>query len=133
MIYHLLKQNTNMKNTIALIIIGILILSFPSCSNKETKQPIPQVGEAKIMAVYIDSTGKKVPAIMLRVIKEGIKYDSIKKEKKIVYDTLYGYEKVYVNGVDSSGKPKYTIGYFQISKDSVNTNVSNIPLDSLTK
>lgn len=122
-----------MRNTLALIIIGILILSFPSCSNKETKPPIPQVGEAKIMAVYIDSTGKKVPAIMLRVIKESIKTDSIKKEKKIVYDTLYGYEKVYVNGVDSSGKPKYTIGYFQISQDSVNTNVSNIPLDSLIK
>ena len=133
MIYQLLKQNTNMKNTIALILIGILILSFPSCSNKETKQPITQVGEAKIFAVVLDTNGKKFPTIAVRLIKETIKTDSSTNKKSIVWDTLYGVERIYQNGVDSSGKPKYTTGYFQIGNDSVQTNVSNIPLDSLLK
>lgn len=121
------------KNTLALILIGILILSFPSCSNKETKPPIPQVGEAKIFAVVLDTNGRKIPAIVVRLIKETIKTDSSTNKKSIVYDSLYGIERIYQTGLDSLGKPKYATGYFLIGKDSVNTNVSNIPLDSLTK
>ena len=122
-----------MKNTIALIIIGILILSFPSCSNKETKQITPQAGEAKVFAVVLDTNGKKFPTIAVRLIKETIKTDSSTNKKSIVWDTLYGIERLYINGTDSLGKPKYTTGYFQIGNDSVQTNVSNIPLDSLLK
>jgi len=122
-----------MIRTLALIIIGILILSFPSCSNKEQKQIIPQVGEAKVFAVVLDTNGKKFPTIAVRLIKETIKTDSATNKKEIVYDTIYGVERVYQNGVDSLGKPKYTTGYFQIGKDSVNTDVCNKPLDSLLR
>ncbi len=122
-----------MIRTLKLIIIGILILSFPSCSNKEQKQIIPQVGEAKVFAVVLDTNGKKIPTIAVRLIKETIKTDSSTNKKEIVYDTLYGIERVYPNGLDSLGKQKYSVGYFQIGKDSVNTDVCNKPLDSLLK
>jgi len=84
--------------------------------------------------VVLDTNGKKIPAIVVRLIKEGIKYDSLNNKKVIVYDTVFGVQRVYqLAEKDSLGKPRYSTGYFQIGGDSVNTNVCNQPIDSLLK
>lgn len=124
---------------ISLLFIAAVLAA--SCSTKkEIKPPTPMTGQTKIMAVYLDTNGIKYPAIVMRVIQKTIKYDSLKAQDVIVYDTLFGVERTFPQRdnagniiTDSAGKPKYFTGIFSIGKDSVNTHVENIPLDSLLK
>lgn len=125
-----------------IMITAVLIWVTPSCGNTDrgNKEQQPQVGQARLFAVVIDTSGKKIPTIVLRVISEAIKLDSATKKKVIAYDTIFGVERTFqlkdsLNKPlkDSLGNFKYGTGYFPIGKDSVNTGVCGQPIDSLIK
>lgn len=125
-----------MKKGLFVLFAAILF----SCNSKNTvntdspKQDVKYPLREKIFAVYTDTgSGKKVPAIVMRVIQKAIKYDSLTKKDVITIDTIFGVERVFQSGVDSLGKPKYSVDYFLIGKDSVNWKVQGISVDSLTK
>lgn len=125
----------------------LLYLVISSCNNggKETKLEAntnhPPIGATKIIAVYIDLNGNKTPGVIGRVIDKVIKYDSVNKKDFITYDTAYGIERQVPERdslnrviIDSlTNKPKMIWVWAKIGKDSVNTHIENIPLDSLLK
>lgn len=124
------------------ILYGVALSFTPSCNDKKKDTPIEQKAEqGRVFGLYKDSTGKWQPALVMRVIQEGIQYDSIKKTKSIGYDTLYGVDRIkelIVGGkvqLDSlTNKPKLTLIPIQISHDSVMVkNIEGIIIDSLQK
>lgn len=118
-----------MRNTIRLIIIGLVALSFTSCNNSKVGKEIPKLGQVKILAVYKDS-GRVIPSIIIRQISKQVKIDSLTGKESIVTDTLYGVE-VLMPTKDTSGKVVMRLLPKVISKDSVNWHIQNIALDSL--
>lgn len=118
-----------------------LVLIFISCGDKGKKEKNSQpVSQAKIIAIYTGPDGKKVATIAFRVINKNIRYDSTLKNDVIVIDTLWGIEKPVplLDSLkqpikDSLGNPRFQLFYVKVSKDSINTHIENIPLDSLLK
>lgn len=130
-----------MRNLIRLVVIGIFILSFPACGSKDKEYDIPQKAEeGRIFALYLDSTGKWIPTLALRVIQEGIKLDSVKGTKSIAYDSIYGVDRL-VGMIDNFGNPimdsatkkqKLTLVPIRISKDSIRwRGIEGVIIDSL--
>lgn len=133
----MIKKTLFALSSIFLMAIGIYLSE--SCNKKEKKESI-QIGNVRLFAIVLDTSGKKIPTIVIRVISEAIKFDSITKQKTIGYDTVFGVERSFqlrdsLNKPikDSLGNPRYGTGYFAIGKDSVNTNVCGQPIDSLIK
>lgn len=133
-----------MIKTIALIATILILWLSPSCNRdedkKDTTTQTPSIGQDRLFAIVLDTTGKKTPTIVLRAIQKSIVFDSITKKDKIVYDTVYGVERAFpaLDSLkrpikDSLGNTKIMTGYFLIGKDSVNTNVCGQPIDSLIK
>lgn len=128
-----------MKKLLTLLLSMTLVLY--SCNSKKPKKEVPVAGEARLFAVVTEPDGSKRPAIVLRVIRKTIKTDSLKMVDKIIYDSVFGVERdVPVKDstgkpiIDTAtGKPKIITSWFVISRDSVNTKVQDIPLDSLLK
>lgn len=130
-----------MKKSIVFFLLITAI--FYSCNNneKKIKSEIPVAGEARFFAVVTEPDGSKRAAIVLRVIRKTIKTDSLKMVDKIIYDSVFGVARdVPVKDstgkpiIDTAtGKPKIITSWFVISRDSVNTKVQDIPLDSLLK
>ncbi len=129
-----------MKSTLSLLLLTCFVILY-SCGNEKKKTPVPKEGEARLFAVVTNPDSTKRAAIVLRIIKKSIKTDSLKGVDRIVYDTTWGAERE-VPMLDSlkspiidsvTKKPKMITGWFVISKDSVNTKVQDIPLDSLLK
>ena len=116
-----------------------LIFIF-SCNSKKKSSGSVTPSESKVVAVWTGVDSSKTLGIMLRVIEEGIVYDSLKKEKSISVDTLWG-RPILVDEKDSVGNPKVdslgnkikTTFYIKINKDSVNWKVQGVPVDSLLK
>lgn len=118
----------------------ILLLAFVACllsckSNKNNNQVVadyngkyPRVD--KLFAVYLDTSGFKIPGLVLRRIDKTVKWDSIQKKDIVITDTLWGVQRVFYPK-DTTKKP--SLEWFQIGKDSVNTHVENINVDSLLK
>ena len=104
-----------------------------------TDKPKPVSGKAIIPAVY-QSQGIKKLDWVLRVNDDKVKTDSITGKKSIVSETLYGAWMVipYLDSLKQTlktkaGKDSVFAGWIAISKDSVNTHIENIPIDSLLK
>jgi len=117
----------------------ILIFIFTRCGNENPSQPV-DIGTRKIIATYIHPDGRQDVGVILQVISKTVKTDSATNKDEIVLDTLYGRPEVVPildsegnPTVDSTGKPRYTIAYFPIGKDSVNWKIQNIPVDSLIR
>ncbi len=122
---------------ISLVLITICILS---CNSSKNKTQLPKAGEVKLLAIYTDSNGNKIPSIVVRVITVNPKYDSTKGTYEVAVDTIFGAEQriplldsLKQPKLDSLKKPMYYYGYVRVPKESINTHVENIPLDSLTK
>lgn len=84
----------------------------------------------RLFAVYLDTSGLKIPGIVLRQISKVIKYDSAAKIETIITDTLWGVQRI-MYPKDTTKQP--SLEWFVIGKDSVNTHVENISIDSLIK
>lgn len=138
-------MNTSAKSNfiVAVVFALVLVIMLCSCGRSVVKdKEVPRVGDARILGVYTKRDGSKQVDILFRRIYEAIKYDSIKKEKIIVTDTLFAFP-VTIKQVDSVGhilkdrEGKDSINpnpvYVPIGKDSVRTDVSNIPVDSLLR
>lgn len=117
-------------------IFGFLI--FISCNNgskhKEISifKPTPNVAQDKIVAVYKKRDGGKELASVLRQIQKTIRYDSLKGQDIVAVDTFWAILNDTIMKT-SLGKDT-TIAYWrQIGKDSINTHVENIPVDTLLK
>jgi hypothetical protein len=126
-----------MKKFIALCFFATLF--FSSCDENKN-QPVPKTGTKKIVAVYFQDDGQAYLDVVLRLIEKKVRYDSVEKKDVIVYDTVYGYPKVVpitdslnVQQTDSLGRPKTTIAYFPVKKESVIWNVAGLDIDSLIK
>lgn len=130
------------KYFIVAITIGIWAMFLPqACKEKPAVTLNPKEGEAKIIAVY-KNNGIKTLDVLIRKITKSVKYDSLTRKDIIKIDTLWGYPR-QIFWTDSSGKQKRdSLGrplynpnpmYILISKDSVNSNVANISVDSLVK
>lgn len=121
---------------------SVLALSF--CNNKSKKEvEIPKEGTIKILAVYIRPDSTRTLDIVLRQIVKRVRYDSASKRDIIAIDTLWGIP-MTVDLVGADGKPiidsitrkpkiNPQVQYILIGKDSVNTHVENISVDSLLK
>lgn len=125
-----------------IIALSLVIIACNSGKGKDNQLP-PKEGVSKVFAVYTDSKGNKIASIVLRVIEKKVIYDSATKTDRVGYDTIWGIP-TNIPILDSvTNKPKldslgYVIyrpepAYYRIGKDSVNTHVENIPLDSLLK
>jgi|GEM_PF-3702351 len=120
------------------LLFAVSVLMFVSCDKKK-EQKIDE-GEVRVMGVYTNSAGQKVPTIFLRVIKVSMAFDSVNEKYSHKVDTLWGIEKS-VPVLDSLNHPKkdslnnpiYKSYWAVVSKDSVNTHVENIPLEILLK
>ena len=117
------------------LIIATVFLS--SCFGTKDK-PNP-AGKEIIPAVY-QSKGIKKLDWVLRVNEDKIKTDSATGKKSIVSETLYGVWTVvpYLDSLKQplktkAGKDSLFAGWIVISKDSVNTHIENISIDSLLK
>lgn len=120
----------------------ILAILYASCKGESKENELPTTGDAKIIAVFTKRDGTKQIDILLRRIFETIHTDSVTKKKTIVFDTLYG-QPFIVKATDSTGKILKAINgqdslspnpvYAPINKDSVNTKIENISVDSLLK
>lgn len=122
----------------------LLFFIFISCNDSGDKKiiKIPKTGDEKIVAVITNRDGTKTLEGVLRRIYKGIKFDSVNKVDVVVYDTLFG-KGVNVKAIDSVGNilkthdGKDSINpnpvYIPIGRDSVQTNVSNISIDSLLR
>ncbi len=126
-----------MKKFIALCFFSALL--FSSCDEKKN-EPVPQTGTKKIVAVYFQEDGQAYLDVVLRLIEKKVRYDSAEKKDVIVYDTVYGFPKLVpitdslnVQQTDSLGRPKTTIAYFPVKKESVIWNVAGLDIDSLIK
>lgn len=126
-----------MKKFIVLSFLAAMF--FSSCDDKKN-QPVPETGTKKIVAVYTQNDGQVYLDVVLRLIEKKVKYDSSEKKDVIVYDTAYGTPKVVpivdslnVQQRDSLGRPKTTIAYFPVKKESVIWNVTGLDIDSLIK
>lgn len=131
--------------TLRTLISGILIISLvvyltPSCNDKKKQEPSPKEGQARLFAIILDTSGKKVPVIVLRVTTKGIKYDSTTKQDKIVYQEIFGVERSFpiLDSLkhpikDSLGNIRYGSAWFPIGKDSVELDVCSKNIDSLIK
>lgn len=127
-----------------LIFLSTLVFFFLIGCNGGNKKvnEVPKIGDSKIVGIYIKRDGTKVLDILFRRISKTIKTDSITKKDVIVIDTLYGMP-IVIKAVDSVGNilktrdGKDSINpqpvYVPITKDSINTFVSNIPIDSLLR
>lgn len=126
-----------MKSLYSLLLLTII---FISCSEKK-KSNIPQEGSTKIIAVLTLPDSTKVIDIYLRIIEKRVKYDSSKKKDIIVYEELWGrpvlvplLDSITKKPImDSLGRPKMnpTPQYIEVNKDSINTHIENIPVDTL--
>ena len=119
----------------ALIIATVFLAS---CYGK-TNKPKPTSGKAIIPAVY-QSKGTKKLDWVLRVNEDKVKTDSATGKKSIVTDTLYGIwdlipvpDKYGKPIKTSNGKDSLSFGWMIIGRDSVNTHIENISIDSLLK
>jgi hypothetical protein len=116
------------------------LITITSCTSTEKKSTVPPINkQEEIIAVYKKNGIKRIGTV-LRVIMDGIKYDSIQHTKEIITDTIYGImDNVPV--LDAKNQPVKTTsgtdssirGWLQISKDSVNWRVENKAIDSLIK
>lgn len=126
-----------MKKIAVLFLMALII----GCNqSKKTKQPRPQTGETRIVAVYTRPDSTKVIDVLLRVISQQIVYDSTLGESVISVDTIWG-RPVTVPAkdslgrwvFDSTGKQVMTSFFMKISKDSVNWKIEGKSVDSLLK
>lgn len=128
------------KKLLLTLLCGVLLAT---CTDeKKERKSEPKAEQGRIFGMYKDSLGKWTPALVMRVIQEGIKYDSATKTKTIAYDTLYGIDRL-VNAFDSLGKPildsltkkqRLTLAPIRISPDSIMVkNIEGILIDSLAK
>lgn len=131
------------KNPSAEILLYVaLLLSVVLLGCKySTKEKPPIEGQAKIIAVRTEPDSSKVIDVHLRVITKSMVYDIVKKDSVLVYTEVWG--KPIPNPVidslakkqkvDSLGRPLFHNEpiYIQTNGDSINTNVQNIPIDSL--
>lgn len=113
------------------IFIGMLIQDKSENYKKEIIKP-PKEGQLKIIGVYTKTNGEKQIEIIIRQILKRIVYDTITNQDKISMDTIYGYP-VDMKIKDSTGKDSTYRIFKIINKDSVNTHVENISIDSLLK
>lgn len=118
------------------LIIATLFLA--SCYGTSDK-PKPTTGKAIIPAVYQKDGFKKLDWV-LRLNEDKIKTDSATGKKSIVSETLYGVWTIvpYLDSLKQqlktkAGKDSVFAGWIAISKDSVNTHIENISIDSLLK
>ena len=125
------------------MLIGLVVL-FGCTHEKKGNGKYSNTGlnagkEERIVAV-VTMMGQKQITEVIRVIQDMPRYDSVRKMKYVFTDTLYGIYRGYP-ALDSlkrplkakNGKDSITIFPIRLLKDSVNTNVSNIPIDSLLK
>lgn len=125
----------------AVAIMTLFIYLTPSCNGNDKKQgTIQKEGQARLFAIILDTSGKKVPVIVLRVTTKGIKYDSTTKQDKIVYQEIFGVERSFpiLDSLkhpikDSLGNIRYGSAWFPIGKDSVELDVCGKNIDSLIK
>lgn len=116
----------------------IATIFLTACYGKtEKKKPAP--GKEIIAAVYQKDGLKKLDWV-LRLNEDKVKTDSATGKKSIVSETLYGVWMVitYLDSLKQplktkAGKDSVFAGWVAISKDSVNTHIENIPIDSLLK
>lgn len=128
-----------MKKTI--ILLALVALTFVSCNNqKKAPEKTQPQDRAKIIAIFTDSLGNKVPLVALRVIERGAIYDSVLQDWKVLVDTSWAIEKNFPltdslgkPKIDSLGKPVYGPFWVLVPKKSINTHVENISVDSLVK
>lgn len=119
----------------ALLIATLFLASCYGTSDK----PKPTAPREIIAAVYQTKGVKKLDWV-LRVSADKVKTDSATGKKTIVSETLYGVWTVtqYLDSLKvplktKDGKDSVLAGWIAISKDSVNTHIENIPIDSLLK
>jgi len=126
-----------MKKIAVLFLMALIV----GCNeSKKKKQPLPQTGEARVVAVYTKPDSTKVLDILLRVITQQIVYDSVAGESVISVDTIWG-KPTIVPAKDSlgrwmfdpSGKQVMTSIFIKTSKDSVNWRIEGKSIDSLLK
>ncbi len=129
------------KTLLCLLCIGIFLTPYVACNNSsKPTAKTPDLGETKLLAIYTDSAGNKVPMVVLRVIAVRPNFDSTKGKYEVITDTFWGVEKRYPL-MDSLKRPMldslknqlYGSGWVKVGKDSINTHIENISLDSLTK
>lgn len=135
-------KNPNMTKYLEITLLIVISCILFSCGGKKASNdaPPPTTGETRLVGVVTHPDSTKTIDEVLRVITETIKYDSTKKEKVIVTDTIYGVTKL-VDQTDSLGKPKLDSItkkpikqkiWVKTSKDSIYI-LSPIPIDSLIK
>lgn len=128
-----------MKQFKTILIFATLFL-FSACGGSDKKAKAPDLGETKLLAIYTDTSGNKVPMIVLRIIAVRPTFDSTNNKYEVVTDTFWGIEKRYPlldslkrPMLDSLKQPLYGSGWVKVGKDSINTHIENISVDSLTK
>lgn len=128
------------------LLLSILItFSFISCNNgkgDKTNTTEQKADTGRVFGLYRDTSGKWVPALILRLTYDAVKFDSIKEEKIAAFKTKYGVDRLLpitnAQGqilYDSITKqPKMGIFPIEISADSVMVkNIEGILIDSLQK
>lgn len=129
------------KTLLCLLCIGIFLTPYIACNNNEKiKAKEPALGETKILAIYTDTAGNKTPMVVLRIIGVRPNFDTTIGNYKVITDTFWGVERRYPLYdslkrplLDSLKRPLYGSGWVTVGKDSINTHVENISVDSLTK
>jgi len=119
-------------------LLFIATLFLASCYGT-TDKPKPTTGKAIIPAVYQKDGIKKLDWVF-RINEDKVKIDSVTGKKSIVTETLYGVWMVipYLDSLKQplktkAGKDSIFVGWIAISRDSVNTHIENISIDSLLK
>lgn len=120
-----------------LLLIATIFLA--SCYGKTENKTKLLAGKEIIPAVYQKDGLKKLDWV-LRLNEDKVKTDSATGKKSIVSETLYGAWMVipYLDSLKQplktkAGKDSVFSGWIVISRDSVNTHIENISIDSLLK
>jgi hypothetical protein len=128
------------KLTSIIALITIVIAACNDTKPKETFTSTSEPSKVVVIGVY-PKDGKKMIGDVLRITGDAIKIDSVKKTKSIVTDTAYFFMAIVPVLDPVSKKPLKTKNgldslesrWQSISKDSVNTHVENISVDTLLK
>lgn len=126
-----------------LIAFASLLVFFSCTSNEKSKNENPPLlGEVYLPAMFRNADSTSSLDVARCVLKDGVKYDSVRKEKIIVSDTTevarYIVE-VIIDSVtkkpelDSLGYPKRRQGWVPIYKSFVNFDICGKDLLKLSK
>lgn len=127
-----------MKLTLTFVFLVIVFVVF-SCGDKSGKgngsgvdklnSVVPPSVEGRVLGCYLDRDTVVKPGVLGRLISDKIVYDSVSKTKIVVTDSSYFVEREMTELDSATGKPKKI--WVIITKDSIDTKIQDLPLDSI--